>query len=277
MISRELTGFADRFREKQVNYIVTKGPVLSFILFGDVSRRNYNDLDVHVHPNDYQPVLDELLNAGYRVLYPELNKDFDYRYYFRYKKDIGLLNPETGVYIELHFGLNFKGIVPDALEKAFFTERGEIEIAGRSIPAPRDEHHFLYLCLHGAKHMYARLFWLKDIGDCITYLEIDHESVMANAKKFGLVRILGLSLILAEKYLGTRIPGEYVTAIRSRRAEKLSQLCEKRIFGPEKQSLWTKILKHWYFLQLRSEFRYKIAQFRDLFHRRNIRLRMGGH
>lgn len=275
-ITRELLIFTGMFNEQPINYFVTKGPALSWMLFGDPSKRSYNDLDIHIHPDDFKSVLNELLSTGYQVLYPDMEGDFKFRYYFRYKRDIGLLNPESGVYIELHYGINPRRILPDRLEEEIFKTRTKILVAGKKIPVPLLEYHFIYLCMHGAKHLYFRLFWLKDVANCLTRMEIDHKKVMETCRTNGLGTIMGVTMLLVRRFFGVSIPDHYEPVITGKKVQMLTRICELRIFGPENEHFQSRILKQLYFLNLRPGIRYRIFQISGTLHRWYIRKFMGG-
>ena len=277
VISGELVRISDSFSDYSEALIVVKGPVLSMLLFGDVGARQYNDLDIHIPPDIFHEVLDRFLKMDYRVLYPSIRKGFPFRYYFRHKMDVGLYHPGTGVYVELHSGFNSKKLLSAPYELDLFGHRFRVSIMGRTICTLTPEANFVYLCIHGARHLYFRLFWLKDIADCLEQLELDHKLVAELSEKYQVRRILSLSLLLAASFFSVSIPENYHSFSTDRRVPFLVRTCERWILGPEKENPCRKILKILYFMLLKPGARYKLYVLTGIFHRWYIRKFLGGH
>ena len=276
-ITGELFALNQRLDVFISHILVTKGPVISQLLYGEVGKRQFNDLDLYVHPESFHAIFNVLENSGYRVLYPRIQDKKTFGYYFKYKHDIGLFNPRNGVYIELHYGINIMKLIPVECESIFYSNIVKAEILGREIYTLSDEYHFIYLCVHGAKHQYSRLIWLKDIADFLIFIDVDHSTIAAIVQKCGFQYILGLSMQLAKELFDVKVPDVYNGMMSLERAKKLKNICLHRIFGPEKENLKMKIIKYFYFLQLKPGWSYKVLLIRGIFHRWYIRKYMGGH
>ncbi len=258
------------------NIIVTKGPAIAKLLYSEVGQRQFNDLDLHVHPDYLNDTLEALLQSGYRVLYPSINNFKTYKYYFQYKRDIGLINPRSKVYIELHKGINIMKWIPVECESDFYANLFAVEILGREIQTLKNEFHFIYLCIHGAKHLYNRLIWLKDIVDFMKFVDLDHLYISGLIQKYGLQHIFGLTMLLAEEIFDVNTPDVYQEIIGFRKTRMLKTICSRRIFGAEKEGLKMKIVKYFYFMQLKSGLSYKLHLLKGIFHRWYIRKYLGG-
>jgi hypothetical protein len=276
-LSGELVKLMDRLQEHSGNFLVTKGPVLAVILFGKIDSRQYNDLDLHVRPDSFQAVLGCFLDEGYRVLYPRIGLRFPYRYYFRHKQEVGLYHPGSGVYVELHSGFNLKRFLPVSVEGDFFSGGSLVKIMGHGIPTLCHELHFIYLCLHGAKHLYFRLFWLRDIAEYLNRTDLDHDRVATLIRKYGIQRIVGLSLKLAGNLLDARIPGQYGSFMSERYVDRLVGISSKRIFGPEEENFRQKLDRIFFYAMLKPGLSYKCYQLAGVFHRWYISKFLGGH
>jgi len=84
----------------------------------------------------------------------------------------------------------------------------------------------LVLCLHAAKHLWARLIWLSDIAGTLQSQSrnqtIDYALVFSRARALGITRILGVSFWLVKNVLRAELPKAAEAAIADdRRAEAL--------------------------------------------------------
>jgi hypothetical protein len=277
VISGELVRISDGLADYAGALTVVKGPALSMLLFGNVGTRQYNDLDIHIPRDVFLEVLDRFLKMEYRILYPSIRKGFPFRYYFRHKTDVGLYHPVTGVYVELHCGFNSRKLLPAPYEQDLFGHMHGIGIMGRTIFTLQPDAHFVYLCIHGARHLYFRLFWLKDIADGLLHLKLDHRLVAELSEKYRVRRIVGVSLLLAGSYFSVEIPGIYRSFQSDRWVPFLVRICKRWILGPEKENLSRKILRNLYFMLLKPGIRYKLYVISGIFHRWYIRRFLGGH
>jgi hypothetical protein len=276
-ISGELIRLHDKYPEMAKIWMVLKGPVLSEMLYGDVSQRQYNDLDIYVLPGDFSLAFNTLKQDGYKVIYPEIEEDKLYSYYLKYKGDVGLMNPQNRVYIELHSGIDSRLLMPRHSAYDFFNHLIDCKIAERNIPTPDPEYTFIYLSIHGARHLYFRLFWLKDLADFVQIKNLDHQRVLTLCNTYGLEKVIGLGLYLAKDLLGTTLPAEYHHLIEDVKPSRIVRICKKRIFGPEFENFSMKISRHIFFFLLKPGIKYKYLLIRNLLHRWYIRKFLGGH
>ncbi|MCK5135660.1 MAG: nucleotidyltransferase family protein [Bacteroidales bacterium] len=277
LITRELFRLQDSARGFAYKLMVLKGPVLAHQLYGDVSKRQYNDLDLYLHPNDFSKVKQEILSWGYKKIYPSIRDEKRLNYYFRHKGDLGVVHPKTGVYIEIHHGINLRRLIPKQYESDFYNNLTQVKIHEWQITTLTPEYTFIYLCLHGAKHLFFRLIWLKDIADYFSAIEMDHDKILNLVRKYGLERLFGVSFALVNEYFGIEIPSTYNQAVRSRKVHQLKNMCQRRIRGPEKELLYMRLLKHYYFFNLKQGWSYKAYVLKSIFHRWYIRKFLGGH
>src|SRR6202035_517955 len=67
-LARELARLAGVLSRQSIEVIVFKGPVLALQAWGDVALRQFNDLDLLVHPAEAARAVEGLLAAGYGAL-----------------------------------------------------------------------------------------------------------------------------------------------------------------------------------------------------------------
>ena len=238
--------------------------------------RQYNDLDLFVPPVHFESALDLLLDSGYEVLYPKIDRA-KFSYYLKYKGDIGLFNSTSRVYVELHHGIDSRMLISGDHEKEFLENLTTLEIAGEKIKTLDPEHTFLYLCIHGIKHRFFRLIWLVDISNYLDNVPVDHRKIRMLAERYGLDRVIGVVLGLLQELFQQELPGPFEeltgTAIHSRAV----RMIRKRIMGPEKETMSDRLRKHYFFFLLKPERSYRIKLVKGFLNRWYIRKLRGGH
>ncbi|MFH0757923.1 MAG: nucleotidyltransferase family protein [Bacteroidota bacterium] len=267
-------------KRKQIETISIKGPVLAQSLFGDVGKRHFGDLDLVVQKEDVHRVVAILEGMGYKMTSPKPGlgeKQWDY--YFKYKKDVGLVNREKGVFIELHVGVYRHELLREADEGMMWEDLEEVMIGGTPVKTMNKDNTFLYLLYHGGQHLYFRLFWLRDVAEAMKRWELNHNEILEKAKFLGIERMVGMGLLVAKEFFGIEIPPAYENYISEnhRILERLKQICIKRIQGPEHDTLPMRLSRHRFNLMLKPGLKYKWAVITSIYHRWYIRKYLGGH
>ena len=279
-LSEVFLDIVEYLRIAGVDVIALKGPVLAFALFEDVGKRYFGDLDFLVSDEDLTKVISVLANHGFRQSYPKAElTEKQKKYYFKWKKDIGLVNGGKRIFLELHTGIYYHELVTLEKEHLFFEDTIEETLAGTDVRCMNRDNTFLYLTFHGSLHMYCRLFWLRDVAEALKRWELNHAKILNNAYELGIERLLGLSLELSRDFFGAEIPREYKNLLEENAStiNMLKNFCVKRILGPEELSLMGKIRKHYYMMSLKPGIKYKYIAFISIFHRWYIRKFMGGN
>jgi SAM-dependent methyltransferase len=210
-----------------------KGIVQGWLAYRDLTARTCLDLDFAIPQRDI-PRAAELLKAlGYESwLEPEelrLSERGQYpgQYAF-HRRDLELP-------VELHtertlryfpVALNF-----DTLERRLQT----IEIGGRAIRTFSREDTILFLCVHGAKHFWARLNWICDVGRLTAAAEApDWSKLLATADEMHCTRSVLLGLLIAHDVLGAPVPeGILSTARRDPNVVRLARQVREQIARKE--------------------------------------------
>src|SRR5262245_12514063 len=200
----ELIQILDLFDRHQLRAIPYKGPILAAELYGDVSLRQFSDLDIIVPADKVEEARALLISRGYRpekeITGQELQRAI------QHGKDLILLR-DTGITLELHWGITAHpdpiDIRPDLLWKNLKT----VSMAGRAVTTHAPEDLLLILCIHGGKHRWEYLVWLCDIAELIrSYPTLKWTQVIEDASSVAGRRILLLGVLLARDLLGAELP-----------------------------------------------------------------------
>ena len=220
-----------------------KGPMLSYLLYDNPHARFYSDLDIIVPPPKLEEAVQILAGQGCRLIRPAGDPaTFDWGRYFRDVNDVGLFRDDQRIYLELHRGIYKPGLLEAEMEKSILEETQILQIKGSKFRIPAPEAYFLYLCYHGAAHMYFRLTWLRDVARYLETVAFDHTVFLQLVYRLNMEKLTGISLLLARHYFKTTIPSELEILTRSKGLRTLVWLAHQAILGPGRASLTKSIL-----------------------------------
>lgn len=277
-ISSETAFLIRMMKNAGVTAIPLKGAVLALMLYGDVGLRHFSDIDLLVERSDLKRVSELLASLNYVQTYPKKLSHRQERIYSAFKKDIGFYNREKQVVIELHYGIYVHELLTRSGEGVIRERRERIVLHNEEIEVLDRESTFLYLVYHGALHQYYRLFWLRDVAECMKRWELDHRLIAERVRLLGLSRMFAAGLLLAEHYFSLELPDAYSEMVTGNGVvQRLVKICHERIIGPEQATIRMKVLKHLYLFSLKPGLRYKFMVGWSILQRRRIRMFMGGH
>jgi len=221
-LSGELVRLSKLFEENQIPWLSIKGPALSMQLYGDVAARQSGDLDILVNEADLEKAMKILTEAGYESLIDFTKYSADQIKFMRkYYRDISFEHSFQQIKIELHWLVDIVKNHP--LNKTSFKEMKNTLIGNALIPVCSDSYNTQYLCLHGSRHGWYRLFWLWDFAASIsgmTSTEIDN--IVCLVKKNKLCKELGQAIALSSIIFGVNVSVDINQYAYSSRIVKLS-------------------------------------------------------
>src|SRR5215831_18409438 len=106
-LTGELFRLLEAFQRAGISIAAFKGPVLADTVYGDLSLREFSDLDVLIRKGDLLKAEELLLSCGYRAQIP----DRDYRAAFlSYQGQYAFCHVQAGNWLDLHWSLATKGM-----------------------------------------------------------------------------------------------------------------------------------------------------------------------
>ena len=219
--SEELFRVAAALAEKQLRFAVFKGAALAVALYGDVSRREYVDIDILV-PVEQVDATERLLEAlGYRAA----NGDRAFRHAFlRYLRQWAFVHAAADTTIDLHW--DFSGAhVPFPLSPAeVWRDLDRVSIGLHSLPTVSGANLALLLAGHGTKEAWRCLGWVCDFAmllDCSP--DLDWLDVHRRARARGCGDAVLLACAMARELLDAPVPQALLGALdRSDRVRALA-------------------------------------------------------
>lgn len=200
----ELVRILGHFESLGIRALPYKGPVLAETLYGDVTQRQFSDLDILVHAADVSRVRNALLELGYKPgieIAPQQERAYvetGYEYPFHSTYGPNLLELQWQI-VPRFYSVDFD--VASLFERA-----DEISLGGRPMRTLRAPDLLLVLCAHAAKHVWVQLSWVCDIAQLVKSRQLDWNAIQGEAKRLGIERIVNLNLFLAHKLLGAALP-----------------------------------------------------------------------
>lgn len=182
-----------------------KGPVLAETLYGEVTERQFGDLDILILPADVAKAKAALRDLGYTPaleLGPQIEAAYiktGYEYSFQGANGQNLVELQWRI-VPCFYSIDFD--VAD-----FFGGAKDHMLHNLGpIRTLRPEDLLLVLCIHAAKHVWVQLSWLCDIARLIKSRNLDWKAIHEEARRLGIERIVSLNLLLAHKLLGSLPP-----------------------------------------------------------------------
>jgi hypothetical protein len=250
-----------------------KGPLLSQTLYKDVSQRHIRDLDLLVNSRDVMKTLQILRGMGYILKFPEKElSDKQWRQYYRQQYDVILKHQEDGSLLELHTHIAYPGLLGG--KEHLITHDLEIcELAGRPVNCFSKEATFLYLAIHGAHHLFYRLFWLRDLSEALNRWALDHEAIADSAGQMGIERMLGVGLQLAESFFGTGIPDTYKPILTKHESvlTRMEERCYHAICGSDFYGRRSRANVLQFYMDMKAGWKHKYLTLSSVFYRWHIR------
>jgi hypothetical protein len=181
-----------------------KGPLLAETVYGDLTLREFSDLDVLVRPADVPRAKAALKDLGYSPNSPFTPAQE--RAYLKSGYEFVFDGPAGRNLLEIQFAILPRFYAVDFDLDALFERAVPASVGGRAVKTLSPEDLLLALCVHAAKHAWIRLCWLRDIAGVIQSLTLQWDVVNRRATELGVDRILGTSLLLASCWLGAEVP-----------------------------------------------------------------------
>ena len=212
-LAAELHKILELFRTTGIVAIPYKGPVLAEQAYGNLTLRDFDDLDIILPQRDLQKAHEVMLGLGYQARFPWiLSKDSktalvpgEYNYRDEKRRAV----------VELHTQLTLRHfpVAPDI--DRFGQRMVKVMVAGREVLTLAPEDLLSALCVHGSKDFWERMSWIADVGELIQrQTGFDWDRAFQTAESLRVERMLHLGLVLADDLLQAPMPEEIRKRVR---------------------------------------------------------------
>lgn len=255
LLTEDLLRLLHLFEVHGIPAIPYKGLALAAHIYGDITLRQFSDLDILIHREDVLKARDLLLAQGYRPPFPMteiqeaayLQSQFWSDYFFRHEDGIG--------FIDIHWAIGPRGSSPVIDPDHLWKRLEQVSVNGQTVLTISSEDMILLLCMHGAKHRWQKLNWVCDLAELMELRqEKDWGRIMDRACRQGNRRAVSLGFILAADLLGARLPEEVLQRMEKDTGVKcLAERVKRNLFLNginrnmrfEDDLLYLRTMDHW--------------------------------
>jgi hypothetical protein len=222
-MAEDLDRILEQLESAGIAAVPYKGPTLALRAYGDITLREFSDLDILVRRDDVMRARDALRVLGYRPQYHLTRAQEQALLRTRRFYDFPVVDRGGGRLVELHWRPDAEFDVLPLEEDAWW--------ARRSVSS---EELCLVLCLHGTKHFWSSLRWLVDVAELARRDPlIDWHRIVAKSRATGCERHLGVALRLAHELLRMPLPDEAMALTEDRVVRGLATRIRATLFAAD--------------------------------------------
>lgn len=219
-LASELLKLLRLFKDHGIPAIPYKGAVLAAAIYGNLTLRQFCDLDILVREQDFVKAEELLISQGYRSW-----RDFEWQQAF--------VHSSSSVHVDLHQGIT-ASCFPCRLDFEGCWQRVEsVSLVGTTVVNFSPEDLLLILCVQVSRDCWDKREQLNKICDIAELIHVrqtlNWERVMEQACTLGCRRMLFLGLCLASNLLGTVLPEAVWVKIEADSVVRslASQVCDR--------------------------------------------------
>jgi hypothetical protein len=215
--TNELARILKLFRDAGFEAIPFKGPVLALRAYGNLGLREFYDLDFLLRRGDLLKAKKVLFDQGYTSPWKQ-NEQWE-QAHIDTQLGCDFTSADGKTRIELHWSFIQKWLTYDVDLDAIWRRAVTWQFAGTPMRMVAREDLLPYLCAHGAKHHWERLFWIIDIAEIVRVeRDLNWGSLIEQSRLHGNWRVLALGLHLAKTLLDAPLPEHVWSSIEKETA-----------------------------------------------------------
>jgi hypothetical protein len=203
LLTSELIKIMKLLEENDIKAIAFKGPTLAQLAYGDITLRQYVDLDILVDEKD-------LYNSA--MILKSINLEADLSLEFlknvtliKVGSDFSLFHKYNNIHLELHWNL-FRKLLNEKRKDFISSNQLSININGKDINTLDYNYLLIYLCVHGSKHLWERIEWIIDLDKLINKGTFDWNFMINTSRELKVYNMFLLGICLTDELFDTNIP-----------------------------------------------------------------------
>ena len=197
-LTEELIKLLHLFEKHGITAITYRGPTMAASIYGDITLRQFYDLDILIQNKDVSSTKELLVSQGYHPIL-NFNNAAEEAVYFGspYKRSLHFVGEDGKTPLDLHWGIESRylsfGKGLDLLEHL-----EQIFLNGQAIKTINTEYLIYLLCIHGAQHRWMQINWICDIAELMKHRrDMDWEEIIHRAHALGIYRMVSCGFLLA--------------------------------------------------------------------------------
>ncbi len=200
-LAQELGIVCEAFGKQGVPVIPIKGATLALSAYGDLTLRDFSDMDLLIPKRAIEEARAILLTQGYEQKAPARESDHDEGPYHVFVKKRTLFRVDLQ-WVMAHEHFTFHLDRPE-----FWAQRMPVRLGNKMVQGLAPEDLLIVLCVHGSKHAWEQLKWVCDVAELLrSHPDLDWERIFSNASIWGCRRLLCIGLSLAHLVLDAPLP-----------------------------------------------------------------------
>jgi hypothetical protein len=254
------------FEDAGIPVIPIKGPVLAVTAYGDLSRREFSDIDLLIREADTGAARALLARHGFRCLHhPDWIAAFT-----AFGHELDFVAQDGGVILDVQWRFAKRWLRMPLAPDALWQDTQTVTLAGCAVRQPSLEHNLLLLCGHGYRHCWSRLKWIADVAAFLQRFgsRIDATRTLEIARSNHSLRLLTLGAWLARELTATQLPPALAAAIEDDPATaRLGRMVVRRLFrntAEAPRGSWSALEAFVFHLHARESLAGKLPRLRPL-------------
>jgi hypothetical protein len=200
-LAQELGRLCEAFDQHGVPVMPIKGATLALSAYGDVTLRDFTDMDLLIPEGALEAARAILLAQGYERKTPATESDHAEGPYHVFVKKRTLFRVDLQ-WVMAHEHFTFQMDRPE-----FWAQRMPVRLGNKMVQGLAPEELLLLLCVHGSKHAWEQLKWVCDVAELLrSHPDLDWERIFSHASAWGCRRLLSIGLALAQRVLDAPLP-----------------------------------------------------------------------
>jgi Uncharacterised nucleotidyltransferase len=213
LISKQLRVYK-LFKEHGIAVALFKGPILSQMVYGEISLRQAGDIDLLISRQQFHRARTLLESLGYQM-YPNLTSA-QLASHLNYHCELQFTRDEWFTVVDLHWELAPRSFVFRVKADEVLSRLQTVCVGGTQVETFSDEDLVLYQAMHGAKHLWRRLEWISALAESLRATpSISWNTIVDRATNARATRILGLGLRLVQQFSDVKVPAHVLESVDS--------------------------------------------------------------
>ena len=224
LLAQELVVLCEVFAAHGVPVIPIKGAPLAVSAYGDVTLRDFNDMDLIVPEDSIAEAQAVLLAQGYERKDPssepgETDHEEGPYHVFIKKRTLFRVDLQS-VMVNQYFAFQLD-------RSEFWQRRMPVALANKTAQGLAPEDLLIVLCVHGSKHAWESLKWVCDVAELLrAHDQLDWDLIFSSASAWRCRRLVYMGLSLAHLVLDAPLP---VTVLARLSADSDVQMLSHRM------------------------------------------------
>ena len=204
LLAQELVVLCEAFEARGVPVMPIKGVTLASSVYGDLTLRDFSDMDLLVPKGSIAEAQAILLAQGYERKDPSTEPgETDHQegpYHVFIKK-------RTLFRVDLQWMMAHQHFMFRLDRPEFWQRRTAVPLANKTVQGLTPEDLLIVLCVHGSKHAWEALKWVCDVAELLrAHGQLDWDRIFSSASTWHCRRLVYMGLSLAHLVLDAPLP-----------------------------------------------------------------------